>query len=229
VRAILGDLNRLTAKEIVAEKPDKNELAKTYDLAQPPYRVSITTTKDKKPTTHTFDLGKEVKDKGIYLKLGGKDTVYLVDSRVLEDIKKEMRDTTVFDFDVDKVNEIKLTGWKSLLGAPTSRTLVKQNGKWTCKELKDFNVDTTKVTSLLAGLAHLRAEKFVPSGKGLKLAEDAFQIEITLSDKKVFELTVGGAEGASYYATSNQLKGDVFLVSKDLFEEARKAPGYFSK
>ena len=25
------------------------------------------------------------------------------------------------------------------------------------------------------------------------------------------------------------LAGDVFLVAKDLFEEARKAPGYFSK
>ena len=67
--------------------------------------------------------------------------------------------------------------------------------KLTVKEQKDFKVDANKVTSLLLGLSHLRAEKFVPSGKELKLDEDAFQIEITLSDKKVLELTVGGMEG----------------------------------
>jgi hypothetical protein len=229
VREILGDFNRLTAKEIVAEKPDKNELAKAYDLAQPPYRVTVKITKDKKTTTHTFDLGKEVPGKGVYLKLGDKDTVYLVGPEVLAALKKELRDTTVFDFDPEKVVSVRLTGWKKLLGSPQSRTLEKKDGTWTCKEQKDFKVDATKLSSLLAGLSHLRAERFVPSGKGLKLDEDAFQIEITLSDKKTLDLTVGAQEGSSYFATSNQLKGDVFLVGKDLFEEARKAPGYFSK
>jgi hypothetical protein len=229
VREILNDLNRLTAKEVVAEKADKSVLAKEFDLAQPPYRVAVTITKDKKSTTHTFDLGKEVAGKGIYLKLGDKDTVYLVGAEVLTAIKKELRDTTVFDFDPDKVVSLKLTGWKKLLGSPHTRTLEKKDKTWTCKEQKDFKVDDTKVTSLLAGLAHLKAERFVQSGKGLKPDEDAFQIEITMDDKKVYDLTVGAQEGNSYFATSNQLKGDVFLVAKDLFEEARKAPGYFSK
>ena len=43
------------------------------------------------------------------------------------------------------------------------------------------------------------------------------------------ELTVGGLEGASYFATSNQLKGDVFLVGKELFEEGARGPSYFQE
>jgi hypothetical protein len=230
VREVLGELNRLTAREVVAEKADAGDLAKSYDLAKPPYKAIVTVTKDKKATTHEFDFGKEAPGgKGVYLKLGGKDTVYLVGPEVLTTLKKELRDTTVFDFDPEKVQAVKITGWKKLLGSPATRTMEKKDGKWVMTDPKGVNLDTTKLTTLLNELAHLHAERVVPSGKELKLAEDALQVEITLPDKKVLELTVGGLEGSSYYATSNQLKGEVFLVAKGPFEEARKAPGYFAK
>ena len=41
VRGILGDLNRLTAREIVAEKATDKDLA-TYNLAKPPIHVAVT-------------------------------------------------------------------------------------------------------------------------------------------------------------------------------------------
>jgi hypothetical protein len=231
MRGILDELNRLTAKEIVAEKATAAELAKNYNLAKPPYKVVITITKDKKDTKHEFDVGKEVTGKGVYLKLGDKDAVYLVGADVLTPFKKEIRDTTVFDFKTDDVVAVKVTGWKKTLGSPNSLLLEQKDGKWvlSAKSPLKPELDSTKVANLVSSLSHLQAERFVPSGKGLKLAEDAFEVSITLKDKKVLDLTVGGPEGSSYFATSNQLKGDVFLVAKDLFEEARKAPGYFSK
>jgi hypothetical protein len=230
VRDILGELNRLTAKEVVAEKAATGELSK-YDLAKPRYKVVVTLTKDKKDTKHEFDFGKEEAGKGVFLKLIGKDPIYLVGTEVLNPLKKELRDTAVLDFNPSDVVAVKFTGWKKTLGSPNSLMLEQKDGKWVLSPKSPLKpeVDTAKVANLLGGLSHLQAEKFVPSGKGLKLAEDAFEVSITLSDKKVLDLTVGAQEGNSYFATSNQLKGDVFLVSKDLFEEARKAPGYFSK
>jgi hypothetical protein len=226
VSEILSDLNMLMVKEVVSDKATTEQL-KTYGLTKPAYRAVVTLTKDKKDTTHSFMFGNDAAGKGVYAKLGGKDAIYLVDSRVIDDLKKELRDTTVLAFDADKVTTLKLTGWRKLLGSPGTRTLTSKDGKWTSKEIAD--VDPEKVKRFLEGLSNLKAERFVASGKGLKLTEDALQVEITLADKKVLEVTVGAAEGNSFYATSNQLKGEVFLVPKDLFEGPRSAPGYFHK
>ena len=222
VRDILNELNNLTAKEIVAEKATPAELGKEYDLTKPAYKVVVTMTKDKKTTTHTYDFGKELAGKGMYLKRADKDTIYMVAPESLAVLKREMRDTTVFTFNPDDVVAVKFSGWKKLFGSVETLSAEKKDGKWIVKNPKDFNLDTTKLTTLLGGLSNLQAERFVASGKDLKLAEDALEIALTLADKKVLELTVGGLDGASYYATSNQLKGDVFLVGKDLFEEGAR-------
>ncbi|MFO0925594.1 MAG: DUF4340 domain-containing protein [Gemmataceae bacterium] len=229
MRGLLGELNRLSAKEIVAEKADAKDLAGTYELAKPAYRVAVTVTKDKKPTTHEFVFGKETAGKGVYLKLGNKDAIYLVGAEVLAALRRELRDTTVLSFEPDKVTGLTVRGWKTVVGAVTTLTFAQKDGKWTATSPPGYNLDAGKVTDLLQSLSRVQAERFVPAGKGLKLDEGAMQFEITLADKKVLELTVGAEDGASVYATSNQLKGDVFLVPKALVEAARKAPAYFSK
>jgi hypothetical protein len=228
VRDILTDMNRLRANEVVAEKADKAQLKRDYGLDPPSNKVVITITKDKKTTTHEYDFGKEVAGKGVYAKVGDKDTIYLLPLDALNPLKKELRDTTVFKFKASDVASVKFTGWEGLVGSPITKVMEQKDGKWVMKEPKGAPLDSSKVESLLATLSNLQADRFVKSGKGLTLKEDALQIEITLKDKKVLELTVGGADGASYYATSNQLKGDVFLLPKDLFEAVRKAPAYFN-
>ena len=61
---VLNELTGLTAKEIIREKATDAELGKDYDLAKPPTKVVVTMTKDKKPTTHEYDFGKEVAGQG---------------------------------------------------------------------------------------------------------------------------------------------------------------------
>jgi hypothetical protein len=184
---------------------------------------------DKKEKTWTYDFGREVPGKGYYARVSGADTVYRVNARVVETLKREMRDTTVLKFDPEKVKTVKLTGWKQLLGSVQTMVLERKGGTWTRKDNPGFTVDAAKVDSLLSSLSNLHADRFVSAGKGLKLAENAFQVEITLDDKKVLELTVGAVEGNQCYAISNQAKGEVFLVNKEPFEKPRKAPGELSK
>jgi hypothetical protein len=226
VRNVLDDLNNLSAREVVAEKADAAAL-KEYGLASPAYKVLVSVTKDKKTTTHEYDLGKEEGGKGVYAKQGGKDAVYLVGPEVLTTLKREPRDTTVFDFKADDVKEVKFTGWAEVVGKPATLTVEKKDGKWVSKDVTPL--DDQKVANLVAALSHLTAERFVPSGKKLTLGEDALQVQVTLANKKVLELTVGGADGSSYYAKSNELKGDVFLVAKDLFDKVRERPAFFKK
>jgi hypothetical protein len=227
VRGILDELNRLRAEEVVAEKPDQKELADRYHLLKPPVKVVVTLTKDKKPETHTFELGKDT-GKGVYLKQGGKDVVYLVSPGVLNAVKKDLRDTTIFSFDPDKVTTLTLKGWKNLTGSVFTLSLEQKDGKWAVKSPPDFKLDGNKVTDLVRDLAHLHAERFVPSGKGLKLDEGALEVTIGLPDKKTHTLTVGAAEGGgSFYATSDQVKGEVLVIPKGSFEDVKKAPVYF--
>ena len=90
-------------------------------------------------------------------------------------------------------------------------------------------LDADKVENLVRRLSKLQAEKFVPSGKGLLFADGAFQVDVTLTDKRVLTLTVGAEEGASASAQSSELKGETVLIGGDLFTGPRGAPAYFSK
>ena len=225
VNEVLGDLNKLVVREVVSEKASTTDL-KNYGLASPAYRAIVTLTKDKTNTTHTYLFGKESSGKGYYARVSGKDTIYLVDGRVIDAMKKELRDTTVFEFDPKDVTALKLTGWRNVRKAGITLTMEQaKEGEW---KGKDCTPDSAKVNDLLGGLAHLRAERFVPVGGGPK-DEKALRIEITLKDKKVLELNVGGAEGNAYHATSNQFKGEAFLVPKEPFEKVREAPRNLEK
>lgn len=228
LRQLLDELNRLRAEEIVAEKSQEKDLANTYDLAKPPVKVVVTLTKDKKPTTFTFDLGKEVAGKGVYLKRSDRDMVYLVNADLLNTLKRELRDTTVFRFEPEKVTTLTLRGWKNVLGAVYTLSLEQKDGSWTVKSPSGFVLDPTKASDLVRELSRLQADKFVSSGKGLKLDEGALEVEIGLPDKKM-TLTVGSDEGVFYFASSDQLKGDVFLIPKGSFEDIKKVPAYFAK
>ncbi len=228
VTNILDDLNNLRAVEVVAEKPDQKELAGTFDLAKPPVRVVVTTTKDKKDTAHTFDFGKET-PRGVYFKRGDREMVYLVEARVLDAIRKDLRDPSLFSFDPEKVTALKVRGWQHVTGAVFTLSLEKKGDAWNVVEPKGFNLDAAKATGLVREVAGLHAEKFVPAGKGLTLAAGALEVEVGLPDKKTAALTVGDAEGGSFYATTDQLKNEAALIPKGTFEEVKKAPAYFAK
>jgi hypothetical protein len=225
---ILNDLNRLKAIELVKEKADASELAGTYGLKMPSYKAVVTVLKDGKPTTHEYDFGKET-PKGVYAKVGDRDTIYLLGTEVLAHLKRDLPDPTIFKFDPKDVESVKIAGWKELLGSVTTRTFEHKEGKWTVKEQPEYVVDAMKLETFLGSLAHLQAEKFVTSGKGLSLDQNGMEFEIRLKGQKdPLELLVGGQEGASYFATSRQVKDEVFLVPSALFDGPRTKPGHFS-
>lgn len=228
VTEMLSDLNQIRSEEIVTEKAEEKDLENLH-LSKPPFRVVLTLTKDKKPETRTFSFGREVA-RGIHFKRDDREMVYLLNPSILNSFQRELRDTTIFDFDPEKVTTLTVKGWVPLLGAPYTLSLERKAGKWEVKSPAGYSLDPSKADSLVAELSRLKAEKFIPSsGKGLKLSEGALEIEVGLEDKKTYALTVGEFEGPGIVASSPQFKGETFIIPRASYEDMKKAPTFFRK
>src|SRR5262249_8153300 len=134
VLSILMAVNRPLVLGVENEKASASDLA-AYGLDKP-QRVVVTETKDKKDTKHEVLIGKEAGPARVYEKRAGQDVVYVVQSTLLVSMKEEVRDTTIFRFDEDKVKSVKLTGWQHVDGAPRTYTLEKSGDAWALKEDK---------------------------------------------------------------------------------------------
>jgi hypothetical protein len=229
IRALLGDLNRIKAKEIVAEQADAKVLGSEYNLEKPPVSVVVTLTKDGKDTPYRFDFGKARGEKGVYAKVSGSPAIYVVDPAVYAASARDLRDTTVLSFDPSEVVSVSFKGWQKLLGSATTLSVERKEGTWVVKDKADFKLDAAKVDDLLRGLSRLQAEKFVATGQGLAFAEGAFEVQLTLKENRTLTLLVGADEGGAVYAQSSELKGETVLIRTPLLSGPRGAPAHFSK
>jgi hypothetical protein len=239
VDAILRDLNELTAVKLVKEKPSDEELTKDYGLKPAQTVVRITVTKDGKPQVYEYDFGKQT-DLGVYAKQAGafdRTMVFVADKGLLSTLDRDLLDHTVFNFDPTKVTALKLIGWQDVIGAPFTLELTrKDKGAWEVVTPKNYKLDTGKVDQFVNRLSHLRAEKFVSHGakpdpkQGLEVEDGALKIAITVDKEKPVLLTIGKPDGdKGFFATSDKLPGDIFLVGKTPFEEIKKGSKYFSQ
>jgi hypothetical protein len=228
LRSLLGDLNRIRAREIIAEQADDKSLAE-YGLEKPAVRVVVTRKADEKETTHTFDFGKPRGTGAVYARISGSPAVYVVDTSVYAATARDLRDPTVLRFAPGDVASVRFKGWQKILGSASTLTVERKDGSWSVTDKSDFPLDTAKVEELLQSLSRLQAEKFVPVGQGFGFSEGGFEITITLKDKQVLTLLVGAEQGSSVFAQSSELKGETVLIRSQPFTGPRGAPAYFSK
>jgi hypothetical protein len=242
VRVILGDLARLSAAKLIAEKGKPDELER-WGL-QPAAIKATVTLKEGESKERAYLFGKETPEGGtVYAKQGERDLVFTVGKPSLNGLTTgELIDPSVLRLDLTKVTGLKLAGWQNLTGTEAKLTL-ERKGKdgWSVKAQEGVKIDpldAAKAEGFLTGLVGLRAESFV-SHKGevkpeykLDAKDGALAVEVTQEgEKEPFTVTVGGedASGRFLYATSKQMPKDVFLVPKDRFEKAKGAPTYFKK
>lgn len=247
VEDILRALNNLRAVKIESDKVPEDAKLVQWGLKEPRLKAVVTRMEDKKPKTFTFDFGKETADKsGFYLHASLRDMIVVADKTVVDILKRELLDPTVFHFDAAKVQEVKLTGWltvqKQQLGKDKPLTLTFKRAKdgsgWEVEPKGSFELAASRLDDFLKNLADLKAVKFVahkakPSAdQELDVHKGALHIELTVAGEKEprkLTLTVGKADGnTGYFALSNQLSGDIFEVRKDLFDKVKEKPAYFS-
>ncbi|HTK77574.1 MAG TPA: DUF4340 domain-containing protein [Gemmataceae bacterium] len=238
VEQIVGELSGLRAERLWAEKPTDRELERA-GLKPPKVEVTVGL-KDDKDKPRVYQFGAETDDKtGVYAKQGGRDLVFVVRKQVVDAIEQgELLDPTVFRLDLSKVQGIKLTGWKDVVGNEMTLDMERKGtNNWSMKGTSTFKLSAPQAESFLSGLTYVRADKFVVFKSGpkpehkLTPAEGALKIEITVDgEKEPIMLSIGApdADGKSYYAQSSKLPGDVFLVPKEKFEKWKSRPTVFS-
>ena len=233
---LLGDLSALRIERLWAEKATEKELER-FGL-QPPRMSAVVKLKDEKDPTRTYLFGAESDDKAtVYAKLGERDWVFSVRRGVVDALKQlDLVDPTVFTLDLSKVRGMKLTGWKdfSVNGQPQVLDLVRKSANdWAVSGSGGYKLSSPAAAALLLALQSVRAEKVVEYKAGPKpehkLTADAgaLVIELTLDgEKEPITLALGALDpdGKHYFAMSNKLPGDVFLLPKDRFEKYKTRP-----
>jgi hypothetical protein len=236
VDRLLSDLRDLQAVKLIAEKASDNELER-YGLKSPAIRATVTITKpDKQTEDYNYLFGKETEDKvNVYAKQGSRDMVFLVAKSVLEPLQSDWQDATVFQIELPKVKGLKLIGWQDLAGVPFTLDLERKSAQdWLVKAPADFKLNVPQAESLLTSLAQLKAVRFLGKGvpkpeQKLDLKDGALEIVLTLEGEKApYTLTIGGPSGQEgYYARSNKLPDEIFIVPKGNFEQVKEKPAYF--
>jgi hypothetical protein len=245
VEDILRDLNNLRFVKIVEDKIPADARLAELGLKEPRLKAVVTLTKDGKPRTFEYSFGKEADDKsGVYLRTSLQDTIGIVAASTVTTLQRELLDPTVFQFDVAKVKEVRMTGWIALqkkIGSDQPFVLDVKRDKngtdWVVEKPSGFKLDAEKLRQFLTELSHLKATKYVAhkskpaADQELDVAKGALQIDITVEgEKEPLQLTVGKQDGeAAYFAISNKQPGDILDVRKDLFDGPRSEPGYFGK
>ena len=180
VGGFLEKLGAAKVKEFAAEAPPSLE---PYGLDKP-WRVTLTTGKDKDRASRTLLIGKADAGKGVYAMRAGESSVLLIPEDVWTALPKNVaaaRDKTVVQVDRDKVARLEVESPQGPL------TLVRENDKWRITAPQALPADQVEAGSLLVKLQNLRAQGF--------LGEDAAAIPKYLARPEV-KVTVTDAAGA---------------------------------
>ncbi len=141
-------------RKYAPEDPDFPKDDLTY-LSAPLRTVTFT---DDKDVTRTLRVGRnEPLCKRTYVQLDGDDHVYVVDTDLIESLRKtanEYRQTRVAEFDTGKAVRVHVRGERSY-------RLIKLGGEWSLHEPIDARADQQNVLSLLRNISQVSAEKFV--------------------------------------------------------------------
>lgn len=240
IDSILSDLASLNAVKLWSEKPSERELER-YGLKVPRIKATVSVKDGDKTSDKVYAFGAETDDKsGYYAKQSDRDLVYVVSKMAVPGLESgELQDPVVFKLDANRVTSIKLTGWKDVVGQPVTRELERKGpGNWLIKGDDKLKANAPQCESFLNALSLIRAEKFVTHKSGAKdehklnVATGALEIQISVEgEKDPVTLTIGAPDqpdNKNYFAISNKLPGDVFLVPKGIFEAVKAKPGFFT-
>lgn len=177
VNDLLGKLARLTAKRIVATRP---ESLPPWGLDQP--RLSLTVTTETaipqtQPSTapagreihkHTLRIGSQ-RDGEIFAARDGAPTVYALDASMLEDLAppaEKLRSNVVLDIDTDSLQSLAIDH------AGVKTQLQRSEGTWRMMAPQAGPARQASVEDLLESLAGLRAESWLtPKTAGLEITD----------------------------------------------------------
>lgn len=207
---------------------------KEYGLDKPSIKVSMKLKGDEKPVEFLIGGRPKENKQNYYVKKGDNNIVFEISDLAIKELDKPLQDMRVVTFRPSEVKTLKVTGWKSVIGRPVTRTFAYQaNDTWKMVSESPLSVSDKKLSTLVGALSQLHAKEFVvyktgPTvAHGLSVDKGALKIEVTMQDDKTHTITIGNkANDNSYFAMTETLKGDVFTIDVTPFDKVRAAPAY---
>ncbi|MCB0419148.1 MAG: DUF4340 domain-containing protein, partial [Bdellovibrionales bacterium] len=211
VKKMLGAILDLRAKDFATEKAAN---LTTYGLSKPAVEVFIKKKGTKQP--ETLKLG--ASGKALYAMRSGKDTVYVVDSKLLETLQrpaKEYRNRSLAEFNRFNIKRIRFDrGGKKL-------DLVKKDNKWSIADQPDKEIDPHKVEALIAKVQDTKVTRYATSQTpNTGLAKPGLVLQLSDEDGEKLNVTLkfGAKQGDQIFVAREQLPVP-FLIKLSDYKE----------
>jgi hypothetical protein len=220
VEGLIGQLETAQMKSIAGTAPSPADLKK-YGLDKPAATVNV----HLGSARATLQIGSKAEETTVYARDASKADIVTVDTTVANDLKKTVDDyrrKDMFEFRAFNATNVELTR----NGQSVVFERVKGEGdapaKWRRVSPNPGDPDTSKVDSLLAGLADIRAISFVPTTAKTGLDAPAMTVVAKFDDGKKEEKVTFGRVGADVFASRPDDPGAA-KVDASKFDEAIKA------
>ena len=220
IEDLLWDLDGARVKEFVA---DHAKSLKPYGLDAPAVTIRFLDQEEKSLTT--LALSRAKKKEGAYARVGNSQAVYLVESRLYEELDKgpfDLRFRRLLSFETWDVGKMELSrnGQEILLE--------KQKEQWKLKKPKEGRAKYSAVIALLNDIKNLKWQKLVTkestdlSRYGLDKPAAAFTLTKT-DGKSLGTLLLGKTEGDLVYAKLQE-KPEVYGIPSAFLQSLPKEP-----
>jgi hypothetical protein len=227
VDGLIGRVQTAQMKTIANASPTPADL-KTYGFDKPQAVVDL----HLGSARAVFEVGGKATDSTTYVRDTSKPEVYTIDTTSADDFKKavdDYRKKELFDFRAFTATRVELTkGGQTVVFERVKAKDDKSPDTWHRVSPNPGDPDRSKVESLLAGLADIRATSFVDSTAKTGLQTPVLVVDAKFDDGKKEEKVTFGKNGADAYGSRPDDPGAGKIEAEKL-DEAIKALDELSK
>ncbi|HEX7796207.1 MAG TPA: DUF4340 domain-containing protein [Vicinamibacterales bacterium] len=214
-------------KKVVTTSPSPADL-KTYGFDKPQAVVNL----HLGSARATFEVGGKADDTTTYVRDTSKPDIYTIENSSADDFKKpadDYRKKELFDFRAFDATRVELTkNGQTVIFERVKAKDDKSPDTWHRVSPNPGDPDRSKVESLLAGLADIRATSFVDATAKTGFQMPALVVDAKFDDGKKQEKVTFGKNGSDAYASRPDDPGAAKIESEKL-DDAIKALDELSK
>ena len=227
VDGLVGRVESAQMKSIVTSAPTPADLKKFgFDKPQATVNIHLGSARA------TLVVGGKADDSSVYVRDASKPEVFTVDSSTGDDFKKpadDYRKKELFDFRAFNATRVEITrNGQTVIFERVKAKDDKSPDTWHRVSPNPGDPDRSKVETLLAGLADVRATSFVDSKAKTGLDSPAMTVVAKFDEGKKEERVTFGKNGADVFGSRPDDPGAA-KIEAEKFDEAVKALDELSK
>lgn len=227
VEALVGRVETAQMKSIAAGEASPADLKK-YGFDKPEVTVTI----DQGSARAVLQVGGKAGDDAVYARDLSKSSIVTLDKSLADDLKKGVEDyrrKDAFEFRAFNATRVEFTrGIQTIVLERVKGQGENAQDSWRRVSPNPADADKSKVESLLAGLADIRATSFTGTTAKTGLDKPAMAVFVKFEDGKKEERVSFGRSGADVYALIPDQPG-AGKIEAEKFDEANKSLDELSK